>query len=69
MKTTMAIDQYGTTYHDLGKYPRKALLDHFSAYRSHIRKMYVDDKSGEARHVGYKIGEFWLTLYTVTSWR
>lgn len=63
---TMAIDQYGQTYHNLGQYPRKALLERLG-YRS-AQKMFVDTKDGSTRHVGYVIGGLWLSLYRVTSW-
>ena len=58
----MAIDQYGTTYHNLGPYPRKALLERL--YRKHADKIYRDTKDGTI-HVGYVIAKLWLTVYTV----
>lgn len=66
MKTTMGIDQYGKTYHDLGKHPRKALLSRLSA--THAEKMYVDRKD-EPVHVGYVINKLLIKLYNVTHWR
>ena len=66
MKTTMAIDQYGTTYHDLGQHPRKVLLERLG--RKHASKMYRD-ASGKTRHVGYVIGGLWLTVLTVSPWK
>lgn len=63
---TMGRDQYGDTYHDLGKHPRKALLEHFG--RSHAKKMYTDKKDGETRHVGYIIAGRWITLYNISPW-
>ena len=62
----MGIDQYGTTYHDLGRYPRKALLERLG--RKSANKMYVDNKDGESVHVGYVIGGLWVRLYTVNPW-
>ena len=59
----MAIDQYGQTYHGLGKYPRKGLLERLG--RKHADKMYIDTKSGKTYHVGYIIAGLWLTIYTV----
>ena len=59
----MAIDQYNETYHELGKHPRKALLERL--YRQHASKMYVDKKDGTIVHIGYIIGGLWLTLYEV----
>ena len=55
----MAIDQYGNTYHNLGQYPRKALLERLNAKRA--SKMYV----GDSIHVGYVISGLWLNLYEV----
>ena len=62
----MAIDQYGTTYHDLGKHPRKGLLDKLC--RKSTSKMYVDKKDGTSRHIGYIIAGLWLTIYKVEYW-
>ena len=63
---TLAIDQYGNTFHDLGKYPRKALLERLG--RTRAKKMYVDTVNGESRHVGYIISGLWLRLYSVSEW-
>lgn len=60
---TLAIDQYGHTYHNLGKHPRKTLCARLS--RKHVSKMYRDKLDGSVKHVGYIIGGLWLTLYTV----
>jgi len=62
----MAIDQYGQTYHNLGKFPRKTLLERL--YKTNASKMYVDKKDGTTKHIGYIIGGLWLTLYTVDYW-
>lgn len=59
----MALDQYGQTYHALGRYPRKALLERLA--RKHAAKMYVDTAKG-ARHIGWVIGKLWLTVYGVS---
>jgi len=64
MKSFMGISQYGTTYHDLGKYPRKELLERLG--RKSAQKMYIDKKDGRTIHCGYVIGSLWITLYTVT---
>lgn len=66
-KNFMAIDQYGETYHDLGKYPRKKLLDLLGG--SNAKKMYVDTKNGDVYHVGYIINGLWIRLYEVKPWR
>jgi len=62
-KEHMAIDQYGHTYHALGKYPRKGLLEKLN--RKHASKMYADKKDGRTVHIGWIIGGLWLTVYTV----
>ena len=59
----MGIDQYGQTYHNLGKYPRKELLARLR-YRK-AEKMYQDKKDGSTMHCGYVIGRNWITLYEV----
>ena len=56
----------GSTYHDLGKHPRKALLEMLGASRA--EKMYVDKKDGSTVHVGYIIKGLWIQLYNVSSW-
>tara|TARA_Y100000310_G_scaffold2272_1_gene2834 strand:- start:1431 stop:1622 length:192 start_codon:yes stop_codon:yes gene_type:complete len=61
----MAVDQYGNTYHNLGKYPRKALLERL--FCKHVDKMYVDRPEGP-KHVGYIIGAYWLQIYVVAEW-
>ena len=63
MTWTMARDQYGQYYHDLGNHPRTKLLEILG--KSKAQKMYVDKVSGGAAHVGYIIGGLWLTLYKV----
>ena len=65
--TTMAIDQYDQTYHDLGGHPRKALLERLC--RKSARKLYVDAKHGQPEHVGYVIADLWLRLFIVTPWK
>ena len=62
---TMARDQHGVTWHDLGAHPRAELLKRLG--RRHSDRMYQDTKSG-AKHVGYIIAGHWLTIYTVTPW-
>ena len=67
MKNYMGIDQYGQTYHNLGNYPRKALMERL--YNNHCQKMYVDGKDGKNYHVGYIIGNLWINLYEVIPFR
>ena len=64
--TTMGIDQFGVTYHNLGKYPRKRLLDRLG-FRC-CQKMYKDGNNGEVIHVGYIVGTLWIELFNVTPW-
>jgi hypothetical protein len=63
MKSYMAIDQYGQTYHIGENPPRKWLLNYIG--RKSCVKMYSDTKTGIV-HVGYVISGLWLTLYEVT---
>ena len=63
MKNSMGIDQYGTTYHNLGQFPRKELLNRLG--RRHVSKMYIDKKNSTTAHVGYVIGSLWITLYMI----
>ena len=65
MKSVMGIDQHGTTYHSLGKHPRKTLLVRLDATKAD--KIYVDDEDG-SKHVGYIIHGLWITLYNVEPW-
>lgn len=59
----MAIDQYGTTYHDLGPHPRKALLERLD--RKRASKMYMDKTDGRVLHIGWVIAGHWLTVFEV----
>jgi len=61
---TIGIDQYGQHYDNLGKYPRKALIEKIG--NQHVEKMYVDKKDGSTKHVGYTIGRLWITLYKLS---
>ena len=65
MKNHMAIDQYGETYHGLGAYPRKELMERLD--RKHAAKMYIGHE--EMFHVGYVIAGRWLNIYEVTPMR
>jgi len=64
----MAIGHFGTTLtlNDPSKPPRKQLLDKLGA--SHAHKMYVDDKDGNAKHVGYVVNREWFNIYEVHDW-
>ncbi|MBV9667307.1 MAG: hypothetical protein JO327_04175 [Nitrososphaeraceae archaeon] len=59
----MGIDQYGQTYHNLGKFPRKELLQRLGS--THAERMYVDKKNGTTVHCGYVIARLWISLYEV----
>ncbi len=52
------IDQYGNHYHAQSL---KALREQLSGK---VSKMYTDTKSGDINHVGYVIGQHWLTAYS-----
>ncbi len=66
MINIMGIDQFGETYHGLGKYPRKELMARLGS--KHADKMYVDLLSGKAKHVGYIVARKWVALFHVTPW-
>jgi hypothetical protein len=66
MTFTMAIDQYGNHFDDLGKHPRKELMSRLDC--KHADKMYRDTKDGTGVHVGYIIAGLWLELYHVKGW-
>lgn len=61
-KSSMARDQYGQYYHDLGIHPRKTLLERLG--RKRAQRMYVDSKSG-TKHIGWIIAGLWLTVWHV----
>ena len=63
---TIAIDQYGTHYDNLGEFPRKELLNRLGS--THADKMYQDKNDGSTVCVGYIIAGLWLTIYNLTAW-
>ncbi len=65
MESVMGIDQYGTTYYNL-RFPRKDLMERIGVRSA--KKMYVDKKSGEVKHIGYIVGGCWVRLYRVAAW-
>lgn len=65
MRNTMAVDQYGNTFHNLGPNPRKELMKRL--YNKHAEKMYTDTESGP-KHTGYVIAGLWLTIHEVSEW-
>ena len=64
-KAYMAVDQDGNTHHAL-KHPRRDLLARLNARTAD--RMFVK-RGGRTYHIGYVIGDRWLTLYEVTSFR
>ncbi len=57
---TLYIDQYGS------KYWAKTVRDLRSKVGmggSRVRKMYADKKDGKSVHIGYVVGDHWLTAY------
>jgi hypothetical protein len=58
----------GTEWHltNTDKSPRQQLLEKMCS--SHADKMYVDDKEGNAKHVGYIVRGEWFTIYEVHEW-
>lgn len=67
MKNHMAIDQFGNTLHNLGKYPRKALMEK-NGVKS-CKKMYCDTTSGESYHRGWVVSGHWYSVYEVIPMR
>lgn len=63
----IGIDQNGDTYKLEGKHPRKELMTNLSA--SNARKMFIDTKNGESKHIGYIISGLWITLYEIHEWQ
>jgi hypothetical protein len=56
--TRVFIDQYGSAHYT------KTLTELRARIGGRLSKMYIDDKNGEALHIGYVIGALWLTEYT-----
>ena len=64
MQEYMGIDQWGTVYHRLGKYPRHELLERLG--RKHCQRMHVDKTDGTIVHTGWIIAKRWITVYHVS---
>lgn len=62
----LGVNQYGQKY-TMYKHPRKELLEILGATKA--EKMYVDKKDGSSVHVGYVIGDEWITVYEVHQWK
>jgi hypothetical protein len=63
----IGVDQYGHHYGNLGKYPRKELMERLCI--KHVSKMYCDLKNGKVEHTGYVIGGLWITVYRVIPFK
>lgn len=59
-KQTLFIDQWGNRF---WAKTVKALRAQIAGGGSRVGKMYRDKKDGRVVHVGYVIGEHWLTAY------
>lgn len=64
----LAIGHHGTVHRLIGtaRGPRAQLLE--ACYRKSARKIYVDTKAGEQKHVGYIVGGEWFDVYEVHEW-
>lgn len=58
-KHTLYMDQYGSKYHCHYIYELKT--KHYLSGK--MSKMYVDGKDGKRYHVGYVVGNIWLSAY------
>lgn len=59
-KPTLYIDQYGSKYWATTVRDLRAKV---GMGGSRVRKMYVDKKDGKSVHIGYVVGDHWLTAY------
>lgn len=59
-KFTLYIDQYGNRFY---AHTVKELRDQIGMGKSRVSKMYRDKVDGRTVHVGYVIGQHWLTAY------
>ena len=65
---TMAIDQHGQHYDDLGAHPRTGLALRLGYSPKSARKMYAEAADGSMEHIGYVVGPYYCTLYFVQRW-
>ena len=56
-ETQLAISQYGD------KFYFKTVKELREQIPGRCSKMYIDGKDGKTYHVGYVIGQLWLTIY------
>ena len=59
-KPLLYIDQWGNRFWAVTV---KELRSQIGMGGSRVSKMYVDKKDGSAVHVGYVVGQHWLTAY------
>ena len=59
-KRLLYIDQYGYKYYASTV---KELRSQIGMGGSRVSKMYVDKVDGSIAHIGYVIGQYWLTAY------
>jgi hypothetical protein len=59
-KTVLYIDQWGSRYWARTIADLRAQI---GMGGSRVSKMYVDKKDGSVAHVGYVVGQHWLTAY------
>lgn len=61
----IGIDQYGDSW-KIKQHPRKELLDKLGF--QHAERLFVDGEDGQPKHVGYLIGQRWITVYELHEW-
>jgi len=55
--TTLYLDQYGNRFF------ANTVKELRQQIRGRCSRMYIDRKDGSALHIGYVIGDHWLTMY------
>lgn len=55
------IDQYGQVFW------AKNVKDLRSYIGGRVSKMYIDKKDGSVAHIGYVVGQYWLTEYQMVE--
>lgn len=61
----IGLDQCGNSYR-IKQHPRKELLEQLGS--RHAERMFIDGEDGEPKHIGYVIGQRWITVYEVHEW-
>ena len=62
----LGVDQYGQTF-KIKKHPRKELMEQLGY--SSCKKMYEEMNDGSDHHAGYIVGNLWIDVHEVHSWR